>query len=629
MNYKCILVVLLFAALVAWGQTGTLSGTISDPSGKPVPNSVITITNASTGMSQRVVTGPDGTFMVALPPGTYKVEVETAGFKRMAAESIEITKGTGARFTGKLEAGPAVEVVQINADAVESQDTPSEIQRGYSLYILESLPVFDRNYQQLINLMPGVTPPVSSYNLTLGIAADPQRSRQFHTNGLPTYTNDHTQDGDTLREPFTGELTMRVPAHEDIRELQIQTSNYRAESGFAAGSIDNVFSRPGTSGFHGNIFGFHADPFFQGRNPFYGNDANSPLHYWKTGAGGGGAIVPEHTFFYGNYEATLYKDGMVQLGTVPTPALIAGNFSGTGATIFNPLTGTTSGSSRSPFIGGVIPANQINPVSRAFLSALPAPNLPGFTNNLVATVPFEDNSHVADGRLDQRFSNGFAAYLDYGFSHYTANQGSLFGPIVGGTTGSGLRAQHAAISLLGNHHGIIGELRFAYNRYRNEITPNDLTGPLAPVLAANGFTSFPTVNIAGFGTLGEPPNLPAKQVDNSFEGSANFHWARGIQDLRFGTDIRALQANGFTNYPFGPNGGLFFGPGTTLSANLAATAPVTNTYFNSLAAFLTGAPVAGGVFAFSSTPTYRQNLYSGYVADSIRLTSRFTVELGL
>jgi len=118
-------------------------------------------------------------------------------------------------------------------------------------------------------------------------------------------------------------------------------------------------------------------------------------------------------------------------------------------------------------------------------------------------------------------------------------------------------------------------------------------------------------------------------IDNTYEGSATFHWARGIQDLRFGTDIRALQANGFTNYPFGPAGGLFFGPGTTLSANLAATAPVTNRYFNSLAAFLTGAPVASGVFAFSTVPTYRQNPYYGFVADSIRLTCRFTVELGL
>jgi hypothetical protein len=118
-------------------------------------------------------------------------------------------------------------------------------------------------------------------------------------------------------------------------------------------------------------------------------------------------------------------------------------------------------------------------------------------------------------------------------------------------------------------------------------------------------------------------------IDNTYEGSANFHWARGIQDLRFGTDIRALQSNGFTNFPFGPGGSLFFGPGTTLSAQLAPFSPAAGTYYNSIAAFLTGAPVASGVFAFSSVPTYRQNQYSGFVADTIRLTPRFTVELGL
>jgi hypothetical protein len=366
--------------------------------------------------------------MVAIPPGTYKVEVETTGFKRMTAKSIEITAGTAAHVTGKLEAGPAVEVVEINADAIEAQDTPPEIIRRYGISPIQELPVFDRNYQQLINLMPGVTPLVSNES-NFNITQDPQRSRQFNTNGLASFANDHTLDGDTIREPFTGAISMHITPYTDIRELQVTTSNYRAESGFSAGSIDNVFSRPGTSGFHGELFGFHSDGFFQARNPLYiGANPTSPLHWWQAGAGAGGAIVPEYTFFYGNYEATLYHDANVQLGTVPTPALLAGNVSGTGATIFNPLTGTASGSLRTPFTGGIIPAGQINPLSQAILSSLPAPNLPGFTNNFVAAVPFKDNSHVADGRLDQGWSNGFAAFLDYGFSFFNANQGSLFGP---------------------------------------------------------------------------------------------------------------------------------------------------------------------------------------------------------
>ena len=622
-------IISMLGAILAWGQAGTLSGTITDPSGKPVPNSVVTITNSATNTSQKAVSGPDGTFMVSVPPGTYKVELETTGFKHMTLDSIEVSAGVAAQINPKLETGAAVEVVQLKADATEMQDTPPEIERVYPQAPIESLPVFDRNYGQLINLMPGVTPPAPEYDSQFGITADPQRSRQFHTNGLASYANDHTQDGDTVREPFTGDLAIQVAPNENIRELLVTTTNYRADSGFASGSVDNVFSRQGTNGLHGSLYGFHSDDFFQARNPISIGSYTSPLHWWQAGAGVGGAIVPDHTFFFVNYEGTLYHDGLVQLGTVPTDSLLRGNFSGAGATIYNPFSGSPSGSFRTPFAGGIIPASMINPLSLAILSALPSPNLPGVTNNFVSTVPFTDNSSVFTGRLDHRFSNNFTAFLDYGFSYFNANQSSFFGPVAGGSTSSALRNDHAAVSLLGNRHGLIGELRFTYNRYRNAITPTDVTSSLSPLLAANGFSSLPTINIAGLGILGEAPNLPNRMIDNTYEGSANFQWARGIQDVRFGADIRAMESNGFTNYPFGPNGTLFFGPGPTLSAESAAFAPLTATYFNSLAAFLTGAPVASGAFAYSTTPTYRQNQYAGFLLDTIRLTPRFTVELGL
>ena len=631
MNRKFVLGIMIFllGAIFAWGQAGTLSGTITDPSGKPVPNSVITITNTATNASQKAVSGPDGSFRVSLPPGTYKVEFETSGFKHVTANSVEVSAGANAQLNSKLETGAPVEVVQLKGDATEAQDTPPEIERDYSQTPVQSLPIFDRNYGQLIDLMPGVTPPLTEYDSNFGITADPQRSRQFHTNGLPSYANDHTQDGDSVREPFTGDLSIQVAPNEGVRELLVTTSNYRADSGFGSGSIDNVFSRPGTNGLHGSLYGFHSDDFLQARNPISIGSYASPLHWWQAGAGVGGAIIPDRTFFFANYEGTLYHDGAVQLGTVPTASMLTGNFSGLGATIYNPFSGSPSGSFRTPLAGGIIPARMINPVSLAILSALPAPNLPGVTNNFVSTIPFTDNSNVLTARLDHRFSNNVTGFLDYGFSYFNANQSSFFGPAAGGSTSSALRNDHAAISLLGNRHGLIGELRFTYNRYRNAVTPTDLTSSLNPVLAANGFTSLPTINIAGLGTLGEAPNLPNKMIDNTYEGSANFQWVRGRHDVRFGTDIRALEANGFTNYPFGPNGTLFFGPGATLSAESAALAPVTATYFNSLAAFLTGAPVANGVFAYSTTPTYRQNQYAGFVLDTIRLTPRFTVELGV
>src|SRR5579883_2529496 len=555
MVYRCFFGFILFilGTILAWAQAGTLSGTVADPSGKPVPDSVVTITNTDTHVSQKAISGPDGSFMVSVAPGTYKVDLEAAGFKHMTLDSIEVSAGAAAQINPKLQPGATVEVVQLKADAAEIQDTPPEVERAYSQTAIQSLPVFDRNYGQLINLMPGVTPPVLYQDSPFGIAADPQRSRQFHVNGLASYANDRVEDGDTLREPFTGDLSIQVTPSENIRELLVTAGNYRADSGFASGSIDSAFSRQGANGLHGSLYGFHSDDFLQARNPISIGGYTSPLHWWQAGAGLGGAIVPDRAFFFLNYEGTLYHDGQVQLGTVPTHSLLSGNFSGLGATIYNPFSGSPSGSLRTPFPGAVIPSNMINPLSLAILSALPSPNLPGVANNLVSTVPFTDTSSVVTDRLDYRFSNNVAGFLNYGFSYFNAGQSSFFGPVAGGATSSALRNDHAALGLLANRHGLVGELRFAYNRYRNAITPADATGSLTPL----------------------------------------------------------LDSNGFTNYPFCPNGAMFFGPGPTLSAESAAYAPLTATYFNSLAAFLTGAPVATGVFAYATTPTYRQNQYAG------------------
>lgn len=621
----------VFAALLAWGQTGTLSGTITNPDGKAVPGAVVTITNVATGMSQKVVTGTDGNFMVAIPPGSYKVEVETTGFKRMTAEAVVITAGTTARITAQLVSGPITEVVQINADTVDVQDTPPAIQRGFGQAPLLTLPIFDRNYEQLFNLMPGVTVPLSSVDAALGITWDPQRSRQFNTNGLPAYANNTTQEGTTLREPFTGVLTMQITPNTAIRELQETTSNYPADSGAAAGSINNVFSRPGTTGLHGELFGFNSNPYFQAGNPFnIAGNGGSTLHWWQVGAGVGGQIVPNHTFLYGNWEGTHYNSGNAQLATVPTNAMLLGNLSSFGTPIYNPFTGTPTGALRNPYFGGIIPITQINPLSFGILAALPAPNLPGIVNNLSRVVPFSDKGSVATGRLDQHFNNYYSGFLEYGFSYFNGAQGSVFGPIVGGPTSDALRNQHATLGAIGNYHAIIGELRFTYNRYRNGVDPSNTPGLLSPLLGNQGFTSMPTINIQGFGTLGQLPNLPNKMVDNTYQGAANFHMTRGIQDIRFGFDILATQANGWTNnYPFGPNGTLYFGPGPTLPAVISPYISLGSIYPNSLAAFLTGSPVAAGVFSYTGTPTYRQMLYGTYFGDGLRLTDRLTVELGV
>lgn len=130
--------------------------------------------------------------------------------------------------------------------------------------------------------------------------------------------------------------------------------------------------------------------------------------------------------------------------------------------------------------------------------------------------------------------------------------------------------------------------------------------------------------------MGTSAGLPAKDINNNLEGAAAFNILRGRHQIRFGLDIRREQALGFQNILFGQygiNGGFFFGPGPT---SLAGSSSVgSNVLASSLASFLLGAPTTAGVFNPAVTPSFGRMLYAGYVTDTIRLTPRLAIDVGL
>jgi hypothetical protein len=396
-----------------------------------------------------------------------------------------------------------------------------------------------------------------------------------------------------------------------------------------------VFVRPGTNnGLHGSAFGFWTTDQLATRNPF--SPAGNPdptQRFWQFGATAGGAVIPDRMFLFGSYEGTRRRGNNLQFGTVPTAELRAGDFSAFG-TIYNPATGistgTNVGTGRVPFPNNRIPAGQVNPAAQAILGYLPLPNQPGLSNNLVTNVPFKNDGNVLDGRLDYRFTDLISGFLRYGFSDFNANEGSIFGPVVGNASGSGLRNHHATASLIGSRHGIIGEFRLGYNRYRNALTPQTQTDLLNQQLGTTNFGgTLPSINITGLGALGTPAYLPSKAIDNTYNGVANFYTNRGRHQIRWGVDIRRLHSDGFQNQLFGPNGTFFFGPGTTSLSGVTTTPAANSAFANSFAAFLLGAPTSSGAFTFSDVPSYRQTWYSGFLSDTFRLTSRIALDLGL
>ena len=572
----------------------------------------------NTNATQKVLTGQDGTFSIGgLAVGTYRVDVEIAGYKRTSQQNVELTTTGPVTVNITLEAGNMNETVEVQGSAPVIQTDNAQIEVALGTRTVRELPIADRNYQQLIELQTGVTPPQPAYDLV----QDPAGNRFFSTNGQSPLNNLPQVDGVMNLEPFRG-AAVRVQPDESIQQLNIVTANPTVEQGFAAGTFYTPVTRGGTNDWHGSLFEFYNGNILDARSFF--NTAGNPdarFVYNQMGATIGGAIVPDRTFIFGSYEGTFANGGTTQLTTVPTPQAVTGDFSAIpGLAISNPATGL-------PYAGNMIPSGQINPTVAAVAGLLPSPNLPGYVDNYVSNTPFRNDVSKIDAKIDQHFSDRTSAFLRYGFSNYWSSEGSPYGSTIGAGTNDRLLAQNAVAGVTHEFTpSLVTDFRFGYNRYDQNLNFNGNQSALG--IGTNNLTG---ININGMLPIGETAYLPENGIDNTFDWAWNWSLHTTTHSIKWGVDVRRIRSDGFTETPFtsafGPNGTAYFGPGATL-ANGAALSPYSEVY-NSFAGFLAGAPSEVGLSSYLATPTIRQTEYAAWVGDTLKFLQRFTLDLGL
>lgn len=626
---KLLWIPLLLTA-AAWGQgAGSLTGKVTDSAGNGKQDVTIILTDPSTGMSQRAVTGSDGAFNITnVAPGNYRIAVETPNRGRAGEQNVTVLANSPTQisltFTGDSGMQGAVGPVEIKAVSPTIQTDSAEVSRAYTSRPVRSLPLQDRQVQELIGLMPGVTPPVVSQDRIL----DPQRTRSFNVNGTPDWANAFYQDGAYTNEQYNANSSRILPL-EAVQQLNIRTANYNAEYGFAGGAWTNVVTRPGTNGLHGSLFEFNQNSFFETRNPLnVTGNAEPRFNQNQFGGTFGAPVIKDRLFFFGSYEGTLRRGNELQIATVPTADLRAGNFSGiSGAAIYNPASGATGGTGRQLFGTGQIPGSQISPAAAALLGYLPLPNQPGLTNNLIGNRGMREDDHRVDAKVDHRFNDWNTGFFRYGFTQADLSRGSVLGPL-GDAANAALRNHSAVASLTQSYSPtFLGEYRVGFNRYRNLITAGNQNTALNNTLAGLGFNNgLPEINIAGFNGFGLNGNYPSKLVNDNYTGDANFNWHTGMHRLKFGASVYSLQASGFDPGAFSPRGTFNFGPGGTASPSAFNSL---NTQANAFGSFLLGAPTTAGVSTFLTTPTYNQMLYAGYITDTINLWQKLSIELGV
>jgi hypothetical protein len=228
---------------------GSIVGTILDPSGSVVPNATVTATSVQTGASRETKTDDQGRFLLPnILPGRYDLKVEATGFRAAVRSGIDITINTVARQDMRLELGATTEAVTVQAAAVTLQTDKSDVHVQITSTAMKSLPLpAYRNYQSLINLVPGSTPA----NFQNAVVDTPARALTTNINGTARNNNNTLVDGAVNIFIWLPHHTVYVQPVESIENVNITTNSFDAEQGMAGGAAITVATKSGTNDIHG------------------------------------------------------------------------------------------------------------------------------------------------------------------------------------------------------------------------------------------------------------------------------------------------------------------------------------------------------------------------------------------
>ncbi|HTX38996.1 MAG TPA: TonB-dependent receptor [Bryobacteraceae bacterium] len=415
-------VVCLFAALATYSAaqiatTTSLVGTVTDASGKTVPNAKVTATNLGTHDIYTATTTESGYYNIQfVAVGDYEIKAEQSGFQISRVTPVHVDINQVVRTDIRLQIGNVVEsvTVQATAGAIKTDDaTVSEIIGTRSV---SELPLNLRDPMSLATTIPTVLPGPKD-SLT-GVPP----GNDYIAAGTREIENSMSLDGISIMNNLITTTPTR-PMVESIQEVEVQTGTYNAQYGAYMGAHINMITKSGTNQIHGNLVEYlrnqvlDARSFFTLPTPANPTAAKPPLHQNQFGFELDGPVyVPkiyngkDKTFFMASYEGYRLVQSTTSLSTSMPAAFFTGNFSGVptasiqGGAIKDPLNGNT------PFPGNIIPTSRISPVVLKLQQYYPATNLPGLASNYSVPVPTTISTDQTVDRIDQNIGDKIRIY---------------------------------------------------------------------------------------------------------------------------------------------------------------------------------------------------------------------------
>src|SRR5437868_11848112 len=348
-------VILFLSPGHAAGQAvnATLLGTVTDSSGGTVAGAQVTIMEMKTGVKRNATTNESGNYQFSdIPPGQYEVAVEKQGFKRSVRAGIDVLVNAETRVNVDLAPGAVNESVVVTAETPILQTDRADTGRKIETKQAEELPLgFNRNFQGLLNLVPGTTRAHREHSAFFNA----QDSLRTEVNGQSGLANNLEFEGLNDNER-TGLLSIYIPPIEAIQTVDVTTGNYDAELGRANGAVTNVILKSGTNEFHGAAYEINRISALAAKSFFQTAVKKAPSVYNYYGANVGGPIIKNKTFFFADVLRINDHQGQFFNGTLPPQAFRGGDFSqATTATgqlipIYDPATGNAGrGAGRTQF----------------------------------------------------------------------------------------------------------------------------------------------------------------------------------------------------------------------------------------------------------------------------------------
>ncbi len=626
------------------GFTAAIRGVVTDATGAAVPGAKVTVSDVARGTDFVTETDGQGRYSsVNLPPSTYMITVEAAGFQTQQRSPFDLQVQQQATIDIQLQVGEVTTVVEVEGTQPLLNTTIANLGQVVENKYILSLPLISRSPMALTYLTPGV--------VRSGGRMGGQNNTNFVANGSRNSSSDVLLDGVSVTnvEQNSGITQLKYqPSVDAVQEFKVQTNFFSAEYGQTGGAIINMVTKSGTNEFHGSGFWFYRADELNANNFFSNKAGRGKPDFRRHQYGGvvGGPIKKNKLFFFTNYERTDNNSPATGTLTMPTAQQREGDFSdfftgnGTPIQIFNPrdtFVNANGDIKRRPFAGNIVPKSMMDPIALNALSFFPMPNQ-------APSNPFTNQNNWFEQGVSGSISNSILGKVDWGItdkdrlsSRYSViwnnnSPANLFGE---GNPANTFNSSPGR----GKTHNVVGD-------YTRTISPTTIVTARAGFLWQYGervpfedfspsqlglpsyidenapFLAFPEFAPEGYSDIGAQGWLIIGREESVSQFSGTITKIMGAHNVKVGGEFRHITLDYLQ--PGFPSSRYRFNRQITREDRFAGS----STQGNGLASMLIGWGFGSN---FHHDPwSYSRSQYWGfYVQDDWKVTRKLTLNLGL